>query len=321
MIWEESRYRRQMDLTRPCGARITDAFLGGCHNFGVEREFVERAERAVPGITTTVRESRAFLRRTVDHSLRSGIRQFIDLGSGLPTVGHIHEIAGRITSDHRVVYVDNEPLTAAHGSRLLADHPQAALLHEDCREIDSILSAPELRRLIDLDEPVALILTGVVHSLPESSDPRSLVRAYRDSLAVGSHLVLAHFTDSFCPERTRALQRLYAESSDPMFARSTGWIDSLFGDFEILDPGARPLTEWRPDPRGTAEAERCQVLYGGIGRKRSGSELNPPAVSSVGAPRGGAAPDDPQREGGEQGDESRGGPRLGQPRASGQYAE
>lgn len=321
MIWDDSRYRRQLDLTRPCGARITDAFLGGCHNFGVEREFVERAERRIPGITATMRESRAFLRRAVDHSLASGIRQFIDLGSGLPTVGHIHEIAGRLTSDYRVVYVDNEPLTAAHGARLLTDEPNTALLHEDCREIDSVLAAPELRRLIDLSEPVALVLTGVVHSLPESSDPRSLVSSYRRTLASGSHLVLAHLTDSVQPERARTLQRLYAESSDPVFARGTGWIDTLFGDFEILDPGTGPLAAWRPDPRETAETERCRVFYGGIGRKREPAEGVSATAGSVGTLHGGAAPHDPQRNGGEQGHHSSGGPRLGQSGVRGHHPE
>ncbi|NHD17468.1 hypothetical protein G9447_11360 [Actinopolyspora sp. BKK1] len=322
MTTENPGHEREMDLTRPCAARIADAFLGGCHNFGAERGFVERAELELPGITGTFRRSRDFLRRAVDHALSCGIRQFIDLGSGLPTVGHIHEIANRITRDHRVVYVDNEPLTARHGARLLAGQPRAALLHEDCRDAEAVLNSPELRRLIDPDEPIALVLSGTLHFLPDSAEARAVVDTYRDAVPAGSHLVLGHFTDSLAPESARALRRLYAESSDPLFTRGTDWIETLFGDFEQLRPGTGLLASWRPDPRsGPDDEEEHPVLYGGVARKRVRSTRFRSGSFSAGALRRDAPAGEPQQHAPEHGDTTSGHPRRGQTRVGGQHPE
>ncbi|MER5391140.1 SAM-dependent methyltransferase [Saccharopolyspora sp. NPDC002686] len=259
---------RQMDITRPAAARIYDAFLGGGHNFGVERSFAERIEQELPGIGAVYQENRAFLRRTVEFLLARGVRQFLDLGSGTPTIGHLHEVACRRTRDFRVLYVDNEPLTVAHSKPLLAGEPRADILRADCRDPASVLLAPETQDLLDLNEPVGLLMTSVLHFVPDSDDPLGLVEAYRDALVPGSYLVVSHLTGTRAPDAARTLTDFYAETSDPLHPRETSWIDKLFGDFEVLPPGATYLADWRPDPgQPTSATNRYHLLYGGVARK------------------------------------------------------
>ncbi|MGW1680703.1 SAM-dependent methyltransferase [Saccharopolyspora sp. NPDC002376] len=265
---------RQMDITRPAAARIYDAFLGGGHNFGVERQFVERVEQALPGIGAAYQENRAFLRRTVEFLLARGVRQFLDLGSGTPTIGHLHEVARRRTRDFRVLYVDNEPLTVAHSKPLLATEPHAAILQADCRDPASVLLAPETQELLDLSKPVGLLMTSVLHFVPDSDDPLGLVEAYRDALAPGSHLVVSHVTGTRAPEAVRTLADFYAETTDPLHPRETSWIDKLFGDFEVLPPGTTYLTDWRPDPgHPTSPADQYHLHYGGVARKSGDTSI------------------------------------------------
>ncbi|PRW65103.1 hypothetical protein CEP50_00795 [Actinopolyspora mortivallis] len=321
MSAETPRYQRELDLRQPCSARITDAFLGGCHNFGAERGFVLRAERALPGITELFLQSRDFLRRAVDHALSCGIHQFLDLGSGLPTVGHIHEIAGRITPHHRVVYVDNEPLTAAHGARILGEEPRATVLHEDCRDPEAVLDAAERHGRIDWNLRVALVATGVLHFLPEEAEPFALLEEYRRGLPEGSHLVLGHVTGSVAPEAAETLRALYAETTDPLFPRDVERIDALFGDFERFPPGPGQLSSWRPDPHLRSRGTRYPLLHGGIARKPVRSTGFRAEVRSTAPGRPGPAPGEPQQDGGEHGHRGGGQPRLGEPRVGSQQAE
>lgn len=268
MAEQERPQRREMDLDRPCAARIDDAFLGGGHNFGLERQFVDRAEEVLPGITESYRENRAFLRRTVEYLAGHGVRQFLDLGSGIPTIGSVHEIARRRIRDFRVLYVDNEPLTAAHSTRLLAEEPRAAITTADLRDPAAVLGAPETLELLDLEQPVALVLSAVLHFVPDADDPQALVTAYREALAPGSHVVVSHLTGSTCPEQAHTLQALYADTADPLFAREADWIDTLFGDLELLSPGAGLLGDWRPDPGDSLPRSRHPVFHGGMARKK-----------------------------------------------------
>jgi hypothetical protein len=257
---------REMDLEQPSAARIYDAFLGGSHNFGVDWRFVDRIESAMPGITEVYRENRAFVRRTVEHMISNGVWQFLDLGSGIPTIGHVHEVARRRTRGFRVVYVDNEPLTVAHSRPLLADEPRAAIIEADCRDPESILRAPETTDLLDFTEPVGLLMSAVLHFIPDSDDPLPLVATYRDAVVPGSHLAVSHTTGSADSAAMRILEDFYAETADPLFARDTDWIDALIGDFTLLAPGMSYLTDWRPDP-GPATQPPYRILYGGVARK------------------------------------------------------
>lgn len=257
---------REMDIDRPAAARMYDAFLGGCHNFGVERALVERIETALPGIAGTYRESRSFLRRSVEYLLAHGIRQFLDLGSGIPTIGHVHEVARRRTRHFRVVYVDNEPLTVAHSKPLLAAEINAAITHADIRDPRSVLESAEARALLDLDEPVGLLMSAVLHFIPDSDRPADLVAQYRDRLVPGSHLLISHVTGSHDPAQAHTLADYYAESADPLYLRDTKRIDSFFGDFTPVPPGTTYLADWRPDP-GTPTPTPYQLLHGGIAVK------------------------------------------------------
>lgn len=258
---------REMDLNRPAAARLYDSFLGGCHNFGIDRALAERLEAVLPGIADSYQENRAFLRRAVEFMLAHGVRQFLDLGSGIPAIGHVHEVARRRTRDFRVVYVDNEPLTVAHSRTLLTGEPNAAIIHADIRDPRSVLQASQVRQLLDLEKPVGLLMSAVLHFVPDSDRPAELVAAYRDAVAPGSHLLLAHFTDGYAPAVVRALTGFYAESSDPLHARSTGAIENFLGDFEPIPPGPALLADWRPEP-GRHSDPRYELNYGAMARKR-----------------------------------------------------
>lgn len=258
---------RGMDLDRPCAARIYDACLGGGHNFGVERRFVERLEARLPGITWVFRENRAFMRRALEYLLDHGIRQFLDLGSGIPTIGHVHEVVKRRCRDFTVLYVDNEPLTVAHSRPLLANEPRVEMIRGDARDPKSILHAPEVSELLDLTKPVGLLMSAMLHFIPDSDDPESLVDTYHDLVAAGSYLMLSHSTDAMDTSAMHTLCDLYEESADPLFTRATDRIDSLFGDFEVLPPGSKYLANWRPDPDGDFDRAPYRLLYGGLGKK------------------------------------------------------
>lgn len=269
MVNSQHMLSREMDLDHPSAARIYDAFLGGSHNFGVDRDFVDHAEQALPGITEMYRQNRAFLWRAVQYLVAKGVRQFLDLGSGIPTIGHVHEVARRGTSEFRVVYVENEPLTVAHSRPLLAAEPQVEIIRADCRDMDSVLRAPETIELLDLDRPVALLMSAVLHFLPDSDDPPALVRAYRDALAPGSYLLISHVTGDEDPLSTRTLEGLYTTSADPLVARSKARIGALFGDFPLIEPGPRMLGDWRPERGEHTTPPRYKILYGGMARKPS----------------------------------------------------
>ncbi|MEV0083053.1 SAM-dependent methyltransferase [Saccharopolyspora sp. NPDC050642] len=258
---------REMDIARPCAARIYDAFLGGSHNLGCERAFMEDLERELPHIGESYRENRAFVRRSVEYLLAHGVRQFIDLGSGIPTIGHVHEVARRRTRDFRVLYVDNEPLTVAHSKPLLAGEPRAEIIRVDCRNPQAVLDSPEAAELLDLDQPVGLLMAAVLHFVPDSDDPVALVDAYRDALVPGSHLVISHLTGSHHPDEMRILAGRYEETTDPLHPREVEWIEKQFGDFEVVPPGTTYLSDWRPEPGRTAAKRPYRLLYGGVARK------------------------------------------------------
>lgn len=262
----DSGQGKELDLERASAARINDAFLGGSYNFGVDRRFVERAERGLPGIAESYRASRAFLRRSVDYLIAHGLRQFVVVGSGLPSSGHVHEIARRRATDFRVLYVDNDPLTVMQGARQLVTEPRAEMFRADFREPWTILDTVRDQSVLDIDQPMVLMLPAL-HLVPESDDPQSLVAVYRDALTPGSYLCVAHVVDSECPEHAATLTALYTESADPLFARDTAWVDLLFGDFELVTPGAGQLSQWRPDPSWNPQPPRYPLFYGGLARK------------------------------------------------------
>jgi SAM-dependent methyltransferase len=238
-----------VDLTRPNVARVYDYYLGGSHNFAVDRQMAQQAIDLWPELLMIIRANRAFLRRAVGHLIHAGVRQFLDLGSGIPTVGNVHEVAQAEDSEARVVYVDIDPVAVAHARRILAGNPHTTVIHADLRHPDLVLAHRDLRRLLDLDQPVALLTVAVLHFIPDADNPDDIVAAYRQTLAAGSHLVISHATsDAQHQDQATEHRQLYARTATPMTMRSHTQIADLLRGWDLLDPGLVRLPLWRPDP-------------------------------------------------------------------------
>jgi SAM-dependent methyltransferase len=255
-----------VDVTKPSAARAYDAYLGGSHNFAVDRQFAKDAEKVFPGVALACRANRAFLRRAVLFGLRAGIRQFLDIGSGIPTVGNVHEVVQEVEPSCPVVYVDNEPVAVAHSELLLQDNDRTGIVAADLRSPESILDHPTTRELLDFDQPIMLLMLALLHFVPDDDEPAELVRHYRDALSPGSHLVITHATGAARPDEMRALEALYATSSNPAVARSPEWITSLFGEFKLVEPGAVFVPEWHADS-DTPDNPQDYIFFGGVGAK------------------------------------------------------
>jgi hypothetical protein len=255
-----------VDISVPSAARAYDAFLGGAHNFEVDRQFARKAEQVFPGVALACRANRAFLRRAVLYALEAVVRQFLDIGSGIPTVGNVHEVVHAVDPSCPVIYVDNEPVAVAHSEILLQDNDYADIVQADLRSPASILDHPTTRRLIDFDQPVMLLMLAVLHFIPDSQRPDELAQEYGKALSSGSHLAITHATAAARPEEMRKLEALYATSSNPAVARSPEWIQGAFGDYELVEPGAIFVPQWRPDG-DTPQNPQDFIFFGGVGAK------------------------------------------------------
>jgi SAM-dependent methyltransferase len=255
-----------IDLDRPNAARMYDYALGGSHNFAVDREMVEKVEAMMPGSSLIAHANRGFLRRAVRYCLDAGVRQFLDVGSGIPTVGSVHEVARQLAPDTRVVYVDNDPIAVAHGQALLRDNPYTAAIHGDVRRPAGILADPAVTELIDFDRPVALLLVSILHFISDEDDPAGLVRQFGERLAPGSYLLLSHGTPEERPDDADTMGQLYKNTSSPLSLRSRAEITAFFAGFELVEPGLTWVTAWRPVSGQGDEEERREMLAG-VGRK------------------------------------------------------
>jgi SAM-dependent methyltransferase len=239
----------RLDTGRPSPARMYDYFLGGKDNYAVDREAGEQVKAAL-GATMShdiVWENRRFLQRAVHFMAEAGIDQFIDLGTGLPTQGNVHEIAQEVHPDARVVYVDNDPIVLAHGRALLATNDTTTVITADVREPEAILSHPDLRALIDFSRPVAVLSVAVFHFIGDAADPAGIVRAFRDRLRPGSCLALSHLTVDGPPAGEVAqVVDAYKNATSPIVFRPRDRIESLFDGFEFVDPGLVRPWQWRP---------------------------------------------------------------------------
>jgi O-methyltransferase involved in polyketide biosynthesis len=264
-----------VDLDRPNVARIYDWALGGTANWAVDRQYGEQALQVVPLARTLARGNRDFLGRAVRYCLSQGITQFLDLGSGIPTAGNVHEVADDHSIDSRCVYVDHEPVAVAHGRILLeeeGDPERHAVLHADLRDTGKVWEAALATGVLDPDEPICLLSVAVLHFLPDVTGVREAIRDYRRLLAPGSAYVLSHATESGVTgdelEQIRRLVKLSERSSSPAVSRSLDEIAAFFGNFDVVDPGIVPVGEWRPEP-GAATIPLASVV-GGVGRKPQG---------------------------------------------------
>ena len=244
-----------------------DYYLGGKDNFESDRRAAEEIYSKIPDLPEVARDNRAFLQRAVRHLAEAGIRQFVDIGAGLPTQGNVHEIAQKVDPSSRIVYVDNDPIVLAHARALLTGSPQGATtyIEADLRNPERIFADPALRRVIDLEQPVGLLMVAVLHFITDDEDPRGLLARYRSFLAPGSHLVLAHATRDDRPaEAVQKMTDVYKRSSAPFVFRTRDRIEALFDGTELLDPGLVFCADWRRDPL-TAPSPAAPWNYGGVG--------------------------------------------------------
>lgn len=226
-----------------------DYYLGGSHNFAADRQLAEQAISAWPDVAHLVRANRAFLRRAVSYLAR-GVSQFLDLGSGVPTVGNVHEVAQAVNGNARVVYVDSDPVAVAHSRSILADVPAAGVVHADLRAPAAVLGAVQRAGLLNVNQPIAVLMFAVLPFVPDEDDPAAIVAAYRDATVPGSYLALSHGTDDYRPEDARAVSEVYTRASHTMRLRSRAQIAAMLDGYELVDPGLVDMIHWRPDPDG-----------------------------------------------------------------------
>jgi len=260
---------QETDTSRPHPARIYDYVLGGKNHFAADRAVADRALARVPAGRTAARENRAFLGRAVRYlAAEAGIRQFLDIGTGLPASGNVHEVAQSAVPESRVVYVDNDPMVLAHARALLTSSPQGrtGYVRADLRDPAGILDSPVTRGIIDFTRPVALLLVAVLHFIQDEDDPGKIVAALADALPRGSFLVASHVTGEH-QARWAAVERDYREAGIPARWRDGDEFARLaFAGLEMVPPGVVLVSEWRPaDAPRPAPAEVS--FYGGAARK------------------------------------------------------
>jgi AcrR family transcriptional regulator len=259
---------RGLDVTVPNVARIYDFILGGKDNFDADRAAAAQILAVIPGGSGPARMNRAFLGRVVYFlAAERGIRQFLDIGSGLPTASNVHEIAQAADPDARVVYVDNDPVVVLHAQAILEDRAKGvAAVRGDLRDPAGIIASPAVRELIDFSQPVAVLLFAVLHFVQDADDPRALLARFGDVMAPGSALALSHITDeNIDEEAARAGRAVYQSASAPIVPRSRAQIEGLFDGLDLLPPGVVGISHWpEPDPGGAA-----LHFYGGVAVKPS----------------------------------------------------
>lgn len=258
-----------IDVEQPSAARVYDYYLGGSHNFAADRAMAQQAIQMWPDLPQIMQANRGFLRRCVEHLVEAGIDQFIDLGSGIPTAGNVHEVARRANVRARVVYVDIDPVAVAHSQALLAGDDQTNVIQADLRRPDDVLAHPTVQQMIDFDQPVAVLMIAVLHFIADEDQPADVVARYADAGPSGSHLAISHASHEGRPEQTGRHAELYQRTRTPMNMRSREQIAALFSDLEMVPPGLVWLPSWRPDPGDPVDPhpERTTGLCG-VGRVR-----------------------------------------------------
>ncbi|MGN9841139.1 SAM-dependent methyltransferase [Nonomuraea sp. H19] len=252
----------------PHSARVYDYWLGGKDNFEADRRVAEATMAAVPGVRESARNNRAFLGRAVRHLTQLGIRQFLDLGTGIPSQGNTHEVAQAEAPDARVVYVDNDPIVMTHARALLTSTAdgKTAYIEADVRDPRAILDHPEVRDTLDFTEPIALMMVAILMHLADEDDPAGLVEAFTEALPSGSYLVLSHLTLDLLPKNI-ADDYLAATKHQAMHRtpRSREQILRYFDGFDLVEPGLVAVSEWHDTP---LFADSATWMYAGVGRKR-----------------------------------------------------
>lgn len=257
-----------IDMEQPRVARVYDYLLGGSHNFASDRQLAHKVISAMPDAPLQAQANRAFLHRAVRYLVDRGLRQFLDIGSGIPTLGNVHEVAQRAAPDARVVYVDIDAVAVAHSREILAGNERATIIQEDLRRPERILDHPALRALLDLNQPVAVLLVAVLHSLPDADNPAGILERLRTRLAPGSYLVISHATQDSRPEQLEQVRKLYGQTATPGTLRSQVDVEGFFAGFTLVEPRVVRAPEWHPEGSDDLDGyrEHSNVLVG-VGRR------------------------------------------------------
>ncbi|MBV9845261.1 MAG: SAM-dependent methyltransferase [Kutzneria sp.] len=260
-----------VDRLKASPSRVYDYLLGGGCNFSVDREWAEQAIRRMPWIRAAARSNRTFLRRAVAFCAGAGVRQFLDLGSGIPTAQSVHEIARRIDPESRVVYVDNERVAVSHSELLLADIKGTGIIEADLCDVDYVLEHDTTRSLLDFDQPVALIITAALYYVADPDLAVNTVKRYLAALAPGSYLVLSHATLGRHEQDAMKLSHVLEMTKSlttSATARSPEWILGLFDGLDIVEPGLVYTSNWRPEgPQSVDESPWQAAVLAAVGRK------------------------------------------------------
>jgi hypothetical protein len=260
-----------IDTSVPHPARRYNYWLGGKDNFAADRESADAIERRFPGMRAGIRANRDVLGRMTRYlAAEAGIRQFLDIGTGLPTADNTHEVAQRVAADCRVLYVDNDPLVMTHARALLTSTAEGVTdyIEADLRDPQVILAAPELRSTLDVTQPVAVMLVAVLHFIPGAGEARSIVEQLMDELPSGSCLAVTHFTLDFMPEHEQAVYRQLLESGvSDIWPRDHAEVSALFEGLELVDPGIVLVSRWRAEgPADEVDPSRVSI-WAGVARK------------------------------------------------------
>ncbi len=263
-----------VDPLVPSPARIYDYLLGGSYNFAADREVAERGLARVPELRDVILANRGFHGRAAHWLATRGIDQFLDIGSGLPTVGNTHDVVRAVRPGARVVYADIDPMVAACAADLLTEPATTRVVLGDLRDPDALLDSPDVRELIDLSQPVGLLMTAVLHFVADASDPWALVRRYLDALAPGSYLAMSHATYDNLPEQAVQVGRdEYQRATEQFYYRSRAEIERFFTGLELVPPhpGVPPslayMGEWGAESVALADSDGSRWGYCGVGRK------------------------------------------------------
>jgi hypothetical protein len=257
-----------LDTGRAHPARVYDVLLGGKDNFAADRAAAEQGLKVNPNAATAPRQNRAFLQRTVRFLAAQGIRQFLDIGTGLPTSPNVHEVAQQADPSARIVYVDNDPLVLTHARALLTSAPagRTAYVDGDLRRADLILTAPELRETLDLRQPVGVLLFAILHFLDEADRPYEMIRRVMAAVPSGSYLVLSHITADYTPEAWARFAEVMRKQGITTRLRDRDEVAEFFDGLELVEPGVVPILKWRPEQE-VPFTDAQVALYGGVARK------------------------------------------------------
>jgi hypothetical protein len=256
----------------PHPARMYDYYLGGRTNFPADRAAAAKVVEFLPSAPAGSRANRRFLGRAVRHAAGLGIRQFLDIGTGIPASGNTHEVAQAAAPDAHVVYVDNDPIVLTHAHTLLTSTPEGrtTYLDADFHDPGSILDAPQAKDLLDFSQPVALLLVALLHFIPDADRPHDLLARFRDALAPGSALILTHGTGELMPPETAAsISLTYAQVGLNIVSRTRAELLGFFTGMDLVEPGVVPVHEWHPeDPADFAMTREEVAGYAAMGIKR-----------------------------------------------------